>query len=220
MVYVNGFLNRRGLPVKLHTSAGPNPRTVRIFMAEKGIEIPLEQVDLVAGENRQPPYMDKNPAGQLPCLELDDGSHLAEITAICEYLEEIQPEPPLIGSTPEERAQTRMWTRRIDLNIAEPLANGLRYDEFLALFQDRMHVIPQAAEDLKAIAREKLEWLNGLIGGREFIVGDRFTLADILLYAFVELAESVGHPLDAKLENLQGWYARVRSRPSVAASSD
>jgi glutathione S-transferase len=204
--------------MKFYTGIGPNPRTVRIFMAEKGIEIPLEQVDLLAGENRRPPYTDKNPSGQLPCLELDDGSHLAEITAICEYLEEIQPEPPLIGTTPEERAQTRMWTRRIDLNILEPLANGFRFGEGLAIFKDRIHVIPQAADDLKAIAREKLEWLNGLIEGQEFIVGDRFTLADILLYAFLEFGATVGQPLDAKLDNLQGWYTRVAARPSIEAS--
>jgi glutathione S-transferase len=204
--------------MKLYTGMGPNPRVVRIFMAEKGIEIPLEQVDLLAGENRRPPYTDKNPAGQLPCLELDDGSHLAEITAICEYLEEIQPEPPLIGTTPEERAQTRMWMRRIDLNILEPLANGFRFGEGLGIFKDRIHVIPQAADDLKEIAREQLEWLNGMIEGREFIVGDRFTLADVLLFGFLEFGATVGQPLDAKLENLQGWYTRVASRPSVEAS--
>jgi len=206
--------------MRLYTASGPNPRTVRIFMAEKGIEMPLEQIDLVGGENRRPPYTQKNPAGQLPCLELDDGSHLAEITAICEYLAEIQPAPPLIGSTPEERAETRMWTRRIDLNIAEPLANGLRYAEFLPLFKDRIHVIPQAAEDLKTIVQEKLGWLNGLIEGREFIVGDRFTLADILLYAFLQLSETLGKPLHAYFENLRSWYARVTSRPSIAASDN
>jgi glutathione S-transferase len=204
--------------MKFYTGMGPNPRTVRIFMAEKGIEIPLEQVDLLGGENRRPPYTDKNPTGQLPCLELDDGSHLTEITAICEYLEEIQPEPPLIGTTPAERAQTRMWTRRIDLNILEPLANGFRFGEGLEIFKDRVHVIPQAADDLKAVAREKLEWLNGMIEGREFIVGDRFTLADVILYAFLEFGASVGQPLDAKLGNLQGWYTRVASRPSIEAS--
>ena len=204
--------------MKFYTGMGPNPRVVRIFMAEKGLEISLEQVDLLAGENRRPPYTDKNPAGQLPCLELDDGSHLAEITAICEYLEEIQPEPPLIGTTPEERAQTRMWMRRIDLNILEPLANGFRFGEGLGIFKDRIHVIPQAADDLKAIAREKLEWLNGMIEGREFIAGDRFTLADVLLFGFLEFGATVGQPLDAKLDNLQGWYTRVASRPSIEAS--
>ena len=204
--------------MKLYTGMGPNPRTVRIFMAEKGIELPMEQVDLVGGENRRPPYVDKNAAGQLPCLELDDGSYLAEITAICEYLEERHPDPPLVGATPEERAKTRMWTRRVDLNIIEPMANGFRYAEGLALFKDRIHVIPQAADDLKEIAREKLAWLDGLIEGREFIADDRFSLADIILYAFLEFGASVGQNLDPKLENLPGWYTRVAARPSVEAS--
>jgi glutathione S-transferase len=204
--------------MKLFTGMGPNPRTVRLFLAEKGMEIPLEQVDLLGGENRRQPYTDKNPAGQLPCLELDDGTYLAEITAICEYLEEIQPEPALIGTTPEERAETRMWTRRIDLSILEPMANGFRFAEGLAIFQDRVHVIPQAADDLKAIGREKLEWLNGMIEGREFIVGDRLTLADILLYAFLEFGATVGQALDPKLSTLQAWYARISARPSVEAS--
>jgi glutathione S-transferase len=111
-----------------------------------------------------------------------------------------------------------MWTRRIDLNILEPMANGFRFGEGLGIFKDRVHVIPQAADDLKAIAREKLEWLNGMIEGREFMVGDRFTLADVMLYAFLEFGASVGQPLDAKLDNLQGWYTRVASRPSIETS--
>ncbi len=204
--------------MKLYTGIGPNPRTVRMFMAEKGIEIPMETVDLMAGENRRAPYTDRNPSGQLPCLELDDGSHLAEITAICEYLEDKYPVPPRIGATPEEKAATRMWTRRIDLNIIEPLANGFRFAEGLALFKDRVHVIPQAADDLKAVAREKLEWLNAQMDGNTFIVGDRFTLADILLFAFLDFAATVGQGLDPKNENLTKWFERVAARPSVEAS--
>src|SRR5689334_5649858 len=124
--------------MKLHTGLGPNPRTVRMFMAEKELSIPLVQVDLMAAENRREPYLSKNPAGQLPCLELDDGTMLAEIIPICEYLEEKQPKPALVGTTPEERAVTRMWTRRIDLNVVEPMANGFRWAEGLMLFKDRV----------------------------------------------------------------------------------
>ena len=108
--------------MKLYDSIGPNPRIVRMFMAEKGIDIPKQTVDLRGGENRQEPHLKRNPMGQMPTLELDDGSYLAEITAICEYLEEKNPKPAMIGSTPEERAECRMWTRRVDLNICEPLA--------------------------------------------------------------------------------------------------
>jgi glutathione S-transferase len=112
-----------------------------------------------------------------------------------------------------------MWTRRIDLGIVEPMANGFRFSEGLPLFQTRIHVIPQAADDLKAIAREKLAWLDEQVAGSEFIAGDRFSLADILLFAFLEFGASVGQPLDEKLTTLQGWYTRVAARPAVQASA-
>ena len=106
--------------MKFYNSVGPNPRAVRMFMAEKGMKVPLVEVDLLKGENRQAPYMQKNVAGQMPCLELDDGTVISEITAICEYLEDVQPTPALIGSSPKEKVETRMWTRRIDLNSGRP----------------------------------------------------------------------------------------------------
>lgn len=204
--------------MRLHTGLGPNPRTVRMFMAEKGLEIPQAQVDLMGGENRREPYLSKNPAGQLPCLELDDGTILAEILPICEYLEERQPRPSLVGATPEERAVTRMWARRIDLNIVEPLANGFRYGEGLMLFQDRIRTMPQAADDLKTLAREKLAWLDGLMTDNPFIAGSRFTLADIFLFAFLDFGRTVGQPLDSSLGWIPGWFDRVAARPSAAAS--
>jgi glutathione S-transferase len=204
--------------MKLYTGLGPNPRTVRMFLAEKEVNVPLEQVDLMSGENRRGPYLDKNPSGQLPCLELDDGTMLAEILPICEYFEEKHPKPPLVGSTPEERAVTRMWTRRIDLNIVEPMANGFRYAEGLMLFKDRIHTIPQAADDLKAIAREKLAWLDGLMKTNKWIAGERFTLADIFLFAFLDFGQTVGQPVDPALKWVNGWFARVGARPSAAAS--
>jgi glutathione S-transferase len=204
--------------MKLYNSLGPNPRLVRMFMLEKGIEIPAVEIDIMAGANRRPPYTDANPSGQMPALELDDGSVIAETVAICEYLEDIQSSPVLIGSTPEERAETRMWVWRVELNVAEPMANGFRYAEGLAMFKDRVHVIPQAADDLKATAREKLAWLDGLMAGKDFLAGDRFTLADVILYCFVDFAAGVGQPRDPALENLEGWFARVSARPSAEAS--
>lgn len=203
--------------MKFYNSIGPNPRVVKIFMAEKGIEVPRVEVDLRSGENRQPPYQAKNPAGQTPALELDDGVVLAEIVPICEYLEETHPNPPLIGSNAEERAITRMWTRRIDLNICEPMANGFRYAEGLAMFKDRVHCIPQAADELKAIAQERLTWLDGLIEGRPFITGERFTLADILLFGLLEFGQMVGQPLNPANKTIGAWYERVKARPSIAA---
>jgi glutathione S-transferase len=204
--------------MKFYNSMGPNPRVVKLFMAEKGIDIPRVEVNLMAGENREDGFKAKNPSGQMPALELDDGVVLAEILPICEYLEEIHPSPALIGTNAEERAITRMWTRRIDLNICEPMANGFRFSQGLQLFQNRVHVIPQAADDLKAIAGEKLTWLDGLIAGREFLAGDKFSLADILLYAFVEFGAQVGQPPNPANKNLAAWQARVAARPSVATN--
>jgi glutathione S-transferase len=201
--------------MKLYTGMGPNPRVVTIAVAETGADVELVEVDVIAGENRGAEHLKRNPSGQVPTLELDDGSFIAEITAIAEYLDEKQ-NGSLLGSTAEERAETRMWTRRIDLNICEPLANAFRFSEGLPLFKERLHTIPQAADDLKAVVQENLVSLDGLMAGNEFVCGDRFTLADILLFGFLEFGGQVGQPLDAKCENLQAWYARVAARPSIA----
>lgn len=201
-----------------YDSVGPNPRLVRMFAAERGIELPSTKVDLRGGENRQPAFMAKNPAGQLPVLELDNGTVLAEVTAICEYLDEIGPNgTTLIGATPEERAETRMWTRRIDLNIVEPIGCGFRYAEGLKMFQSRIHCIPQAADDFKKIAQEKLTWLDGLIAGREFICGTRLTLADMLLFCFLDFGANVGQPISPANANIVAHHARMKARPSAAA---
>ena len=203
--------------MKLFDSIGPNPHVVRMFIAEKGIEIPTETVDIMAGANRKPDYLAKNPGGGSPALELDDGSVLAEITAICEYLEERFPAPPLLGSTAEERAETRMWTRRIDLGICENLANGFRFSEGLPMFESRMRCLPEAADGLKAIAKDKLIWLDGLLGDKTFVCGDRFTLADIMLYCFLTFGAAVGQPLPEDCTKIAAWLARVGARPSASA---
>jgi len=204
--------------MRLYSSGGPNPRMVRMFMAEKGIEIPKVDVDLRGGENRREPYLKVNPAGQTPALELDDGTVLAEITAICEYLDEKKKDTPsLIGDTAEERAKTRMWTRRIDLNICEPATNGFRFAEGLKMFQDRVHCIPQAADDLKTTARKRLTWLDGMMGSKPFITGNKLTMADILLFAFLDFMKGVGQPLEPANKNLTAWLERMKARPSAAA---
>ena len=204
--------------MKFYNSIGPNPRVVRMFAAEKGIKLPLVEVDLLKGENRQSAYMTKNAAGQMPCLELDDGSTISEVTAICEYLEETHPTPALIGTNAKERAETRQWTRRADLNIVEPMANGFRYSEGLPLFQNRIVTLPEAAAGLKRIAQDRLKWLDGqMADGREFVCGKRFTMADILLFAFIDFGNTVGQKLDPELKNINLWFARVKARPSASA---
>jgi glutathione S-transferase len=203
--------------MKFYNSIGPNPRVVRMFMAEKGIEIPKVEVDLMKGDNRKEPYLSVNVHGQMPALELDDGKTIAEITAICEYLEDTHPKPALIGTNPEEKAEARMWTRRVDLNICEPMANGFRYSQGLPLFKDRMVTVPEGAEGLKKIAQDRLKWLDGQMAGREWICGKRFTLADILLFCFADFGASVGQPLNPDNKNVAAWFARVKARPSASA---
>jgi glutathione S-transferase len=204
--------------MKFYNSIGPNPRVVRMFMAEKGIDVPKVEVDLRGGENRREPYTKLNPSGQCPALELDDGTVLAEVTVICEYLDETKKDTPsLIGNSPAERAATRMWTRRVDLNIVEPALNGFRFAEGLKLFQNRVRCIPEAADGLKATARDKLAWLEGLMGGKSYIAGDKLSMADIFLFPMLDFLKTVGQPIDPAHKNLTAWYERMKARPSAAA---
>jgi len=204
--------------MKLYNSIGPNPRVVRMFLAEKGLEVPVTEIDLLGGENRRGDYTAVNPHGTTPALEVESGSHIAEITVICEYLEELHPTPALIGATPAQRAETRMWTRRIDLNICEPMTNGFRAAEGRGLFESRVKLVgTEGAAELKAIARDRIDWLSANMGDRTFVCGDRFSLADILLFCFLDFGKGVGQPLADQTPWTKAWYARVKARPSAAA---
>ena len=203
--------------MKLFNSIGPNPKVVRMYMAERGIKIDQKEIDLIGGENRQSDYVKINPGGGTPALELDNGSVIAEITCICEYLDELEGGSSLIGTTPEERAETRMWVRRIDLGILEPLTNGFRYAEGEPMFKDRMTLITHAAPDLKALAQEKITWLDDLVNGKDFVCGDRFTLADIMLFVFLEFGTTVGQPLNKDNKNICALFEKIAARPSAKA---
>lgn len=203
--------------MKLINSVGPNPHVVRMFMAERGITLALEDLDILKGKNREAEYLKTNPSGQTPALVLDDGSVVTEITAICEYLDEKFPGDSLIGKTPEERAQTRRWTRWVDLNIVEPLANGFRYSEGLPMFQARMRCLPEAAAGLKAKAQDGLAFLDAQLATRTFVAGEKFSLADVLLFCFLGFGGAVGQPLNPELKNVGRWYAAVGARASVKA---
>lgn len=203
--------------MKLYTSVGPNPRVVTLFMAEKGIELPTETVDIMKAANRQPPYLDKNPAGGTPMLELADGTCLAESVAICEYLEELHPEPRLIGATPEERAQTRMWVRRIDIGYIQPSVFAFRGGPALSLFKDRMVVVPEAVSGMTKVAAEGLRLIDTQLGKGAFMCGERFSLADILLASFHDFAGATGMPISSEFANIAAWRARLAQRPAFAA---
>ena len=203
--------------MKLFNSVGPNPKVVRMYMAERGLKIDQKEIDIIGGENRQSDYVKINPGGGTPALELDNGSIIAEITCICEYLDELEGGSSLIGTTPEERAETRMWVRRIDLGILEPLTNGFRYAEGEPMFKDRMTLITHAASDLKALAQEKITWLDDLMNGKDFVCGDRFTLADIMLFVFLEFGMTVAQPLNKDNKNICALFEKIAARPSAKA---
>ncbi len=208
---------RAPAPARLYDSFGMNPRTLRFFLLEKGIDIPRHEVDILGAENRQPDYLSRNPAGQTPAIELSDGTIISEVPAICELLEEHHPEPPLIGSTPGERAVTRMWWRRVELNICLPMVQGFYYSEALELFRTRIRCLPEAAEGLKERGRDGMRWIDGLIE-RDWLAGDRFTVADICLYCYIDQLCDVGQPIPDECSNLKRWFDRVGSRPAAEAS--
>lgn len=203
--------------MKLYTSMGPNPKVVRMFLAEKGVAVETVEVDMAGGENRRQPYLELNPMGQIPVLDTGKDGRISEITAICEYIEEIHPQPALIGTTAAERAETRMWVRRLDLSILEPMGSGFRYGEGLKFFQDRVPCLPEASDGLKAIARHYLAWLDERMDARTFICGERFTLADIMLHAWLRFFGRQGQPLDPTLARLAAWNERIAARPSAKA---
>ena len=204
--------------MKLLNSFGPNPRMVRMFMSEKGIELESVEHDLMAAENRKAPYTDKNPGGQMPALELDDGSVLAETVVICDYLEELHPNPPLIGASAQERAEARMWNRRVEQKITENIYNAFRYAEGLGLFKDRVRCLPEAADGLKATAQDGLAWLDTQLAGKSYVCGDRLTVGDLVLYCCTDFAAGVGQSIDPSLKNVSAWFARMDARPSAKAS--
>ena len=198
-------------------SFGMNPRTLRFFLLEKELQLPRRELDILGAENRREDYLKLNPAGQTPAIELPDGTILAETPAICEYLEELHPEPPLIGRTPEERAITRMWWRRVELNICVPMVQGFYFAEALDLFRDRTRCLPDAAEGLKERARDGMRWLERLIEG-PWIAGQRFTVADICLYCYIDQLCEVGQPIPDGCPKLSAWFQRVGERPAAEGS--
>ncbi|KCZ60584.1 glutathione S-transferase family protein [Hyphomonas chukchiensis] len=202
--------------MKLYTSIGPNPHVVRMFMAERGITLPTQNVDIVKGENLGESYLSVNPAAQSPALELDDGSIITEIWPICEYLDETHTGDSLFGANPEERAQTRRWTRWVDLNVLDPMTNGFRFSEGLAMFKDRTRCLPDAAPGLKARAQDKLKFLDGQLASRAYIAGDNFTFADIMLFCFQAFGNQVGQPLNPAFQNVTAWFEKVGARPSAS----
>jgi glutathione S-transferase len=204
-------------PRRFYNSVGMNPRMVRFYLVEKGIDLPRQEVDLLGAENRRSEYLQINPAGQLPALELSDGSFITETAAIMEYLEELHPEPPLIGSNASERAITRMWWRRVEIGICRPMVLAFYYGAGLGLFKTRIKCYPEQVEAQKEIARTGMRWLDGVMN-EPWLAGDRFTVADICLYAYIDQLSSVGQAIPDDLERLKAWFNRVGERPGAEPS--
>ncbi|HEV7734304.1 MAG TPA: glutathione S-transferase [Candidatus Binatia bacterium] len=197
------------------SKSAPNPRRVRVFLAEKGIEVPVQQVDIAAKENRAPAFKAKNTLGGVPVLELDDGTCIAESVAICRYFEVVHPSPPLFGTGAVEQAQVEMWQRRMELSLFVPVSQAFQNTH--AFFAGRVTQVPAYGEVCKEVAAQRLAWLDGELAGREFVAGERYTIADITALCAVDFGRVSGIRIQPEQANLARWHAAVSSRPSAKA---
>ena len=193
----------------------PNPRRVRMFLAEKGIELAETPVDLATREHKSPEYREKNSLGQVPTLELDDGTTISETVAICRYFEELQPEPSLFGRTALEKAQVDMWVRRVEFQLMQPVGQFWRHahPRTAAL----LNQYKDFGESNRAAYSNAQRWLDGELAQGPFIAGDAFSMADICALSTVDFAAWIGLPIDPERTNLLAWHQRVSSRPSASA---
>ena len=207
--------------MKLYSSLGPNPRLARMFLIEKGIAVERVHLDIIGGENRSAAFAEKNVLQTLPVLELDDGTRLTESWPICEYLEEQQPEPNLIGRTALERAEVRRWVRWFDQDVVVPMTMGFRGGSGRPMFEPRMTVVsPAAADELTALANEKYQWLDGQLGTRDHLALERFTLADLIVFCFINFGFTVGWKLPDGTPNLARLVEQTGQRASAAVWRD
>jgi glutathione S-transferase len=208
--------------ITLHSSLGPNPRLVRMFLVEKGLEEGRDftrvHYDIITGQNRQDPaYMARNPQGTTPTLELGDGTCLTESWPICEYLEEMHPTPNLFGETPVERAQVRKWARLFDQEVVVPMTMGFRAGAGRPMFEPRMSVVSsEAGLELSAMADEKWRLFDGYLGNSDHIALGRFTFADLLIFAFANFGFTVGWALPRGTDNLARFIETHNRRPCAA----
>lgn len=185
----------------------PNPRRVRLFLTLKGLEIPATDVAMFQRAHKSPEMLARNPRGQLPFLELDDGRVIAETVSICRYLDELHPEPPLFGNTPFERAETDMWIRRAETALGTPLS--LVWLHGHPITARLVTQIPAMAEQSRVRVDEALAWFDGQLAGKTWLSGERLTMADIVLLSLVDFGQFIGVELPASLANLAAWHRRA-----------
>lgn len=194
----------------------PNPRRVRIFLSEKGITVPFEQIDLMKLEHRAAGFAALNPMQQVPLLVLDDGTVIAESIAICRYFEEMQPEFPLFGRDALDRALVEMWSRRMELGLLQPVMQCFRHTHPAMAELERPQVRPWGEANRPRVL-EMLRLMDRELSGRSFIAGDRYTLADITALVAVDFMRAARIERPADLAHLSRWHALVSSRPSADA---
>jgi glutathione S-transferase len=198
-----------------NSSTAPNPRRVRIFLAEKEIRIPYEEVDIVNAVNRGSEFRKKNPLATVPVLELDDGTCISESVSICRYFEELQASPPLFGTGAKDRAIVDMWNRRMEFAVLQPIADAFRQrHEF---FKGRIRQVPEYADVQRLNAEDGLKWLDEELANRRFVAGDNFTIADITAMVAIDFGRVSKIAIKPEQRNLARWHAEVSSRPSAKA---
>jgi glutathione S-transferase len=197
-------------------SVAPNPRRVRIFAAEKGIELDLQDVDILTGQSRTPEFLAKNSSGSLPVLELEDGSHLSESVAICRYLEGLYPDPNLLGHDLRELAEIERWNRRMELELFAPI--GRTVQNTSPIFAGRFKQFSDYGEAQRAIVSQRMERMDRELNGQQFIAGDRYTIADITALVAIDIGGLLGNiKIAPELTHLRRWHDAVSSRPSASA---
>lgn len=199
---------------------GMNPRRVRIFLAEKGIEIPLQDVDMTTGENTTPEFLAINPMGKLPVLELDDGTFITESVGICRYIESLHPEPNMFGTNPLEIANIEMWTRRAELDFAIPILQV--FEHLHPFWEGRVKQVEECGELAREKVQARLEWLDGELGNRapddrHYLAAGRYTVADITLQSALIVAKACGVRIPEGQTHLTQWFASVTARPTARA---
>ncbi len=198
------------------TKTAPNPRRVRIFLAEKGISVPYEQVEFTEASLRSPEFTRLNRLQRVPVLVLDDGTSIAESVAICRYFEETNPQPPLFGTGAKGRALVEMWQRRMELNLLFPIAQTFRHAH-PAMAKFEVPQIPAWAEVNRARAVEGLALLEEQLGSQRFVAGDAYSIADITALCAVDFARPAKVAIGPELKNIARWHAEVSARPSAKA---
>lgn len=194
----------------------PNPRRVRIFLAEKGIKLTTKLLSIPAGEHKHPDFLAINPLGQVPALALDDGEVITESVSICRFLEALNPDPPLFGRGPKGVAEVDMWVRRVELRLMMPVGMVWAHTHpFTARVVKPQYT--EYGESNRPRALVAMAEIDAALEGRPWLAGKDYSMADIVLLSVVDFAEWIGLKMPEELGNLRSWHERASARPSAAA---